>query len=69
MSIYALSPKMTKFELEKVAKINLRITAKCHAHLLTVTKHHVSKDPTKTVGGVAFTKYPVSKCFKPQNML
>ena len=25
------------------------------------------KDPTKTVGGVAFTKYPVSKCLKPKN--
>ena len=23
-------------------------------------------DPAKTVGGVAFTRYPASKCFKPK---
>ena len=45
----------------KVIKINLRITAKCHAHLHTLTKTHAKfqKDPAKTVGGVAFTRYPV----------
>ena len=36
--IYALNPKLTKSELRKVAKINLRITAKRHAHLQTLTK-------------------------------
>ena len=27
------------------------------------------KDPGKTVGGAAFTRYPVSKCIKPKNKL
>ena len=26
----------------------------------------LKKDPDKTVGGVAFTRYPVSKCIKPK---
>ena len=47
----ALSPKMTKSELrKKMTKINLRITAKRHAHLQTLTKTPVKfqKDPGKT---------------------
>ena len=58
---------MTKSELrKKVVKINLRITAKRHAHLQTLTKTPAKfhKSPAKTVGVVAFTRYPVSKCFK-----
>ena len=61
---------MTKFELlKKVTKINLRITTKCHSHLQTLTKTPAmfKKDPVKTVGGFAFTRYPASKCFKPKN--
>ena len=42
-----------------MAKINLRITAKRHAHRQTLTKPPAKfqKDPVKTVGGVAFTKF------------
>ena len=43
---------------EKVTKINLRITAKRHAHLQTLTKTSAKfqKDLTKIVGGVVFTR-------------
>ena len=45
-------------DCEKRTKINLRITAECHAHLQTLTKTFAKfqKDLGKTVG------YPVSKC-------
>ena len=41
-----------------MTKINLRITAKPHAHSQTLTKTHAKfqKDPAKSVGGVAFTR-------------
>ena len=54
---------MTQFELKIVTKINLRITAKCNAHLqiLTKTPAKFKKDPLKTAG-VAFTRYQVSIC-------
>ena len=40
-----------------------------HAHLQTLTKTPAKFriDPGKIVGGVAFTRYPVSKCSKPKN--
>ena len=59
---------MIKFNLrKKVTKLNLRITANCHEHIQILTKTPAKfkkKDSTnsKLVGGVAFTKYPVSKC-------
>ena len=34
-----LSPGMTKYQLQKVAKIYQRITAKFHAHLQALTKN------------------------------
>ena len=45
------------------------ITAKRSADLQTLTKMlaKFQKDPAKTVGVVAFTRYPVNACFKPQN--
>ena len=44
--------------------MNLRITAKRHAHFQSLTKTlaKFQKDPPKTQGGVAFTRYPVSIC-------
>ena len=50
-----------------MTNINLSITAKRHAHLqiLTKTSAKFQKDPAKTIRGVAFTRYPVSKYFKP----
>ena len=41
-----------------MTKINPRITAKCHAHLQTLTKTPVKfkKDPDNIVGGVAFIR-------------
>ena len=51
---------MTKFELrKKVNKNNLRITAKRHAHLqtLTETPTKFQNNSAKTVGGVAFTRF------------
>ena len=61
-----VEPKMTKFKQRKSDKINLRVTAKLHAHLETLTKTSVEfqKDPNKIVGGVAFTRYPVPLCFQ-----
>ena len=52
--------------VKKVTKINLRITAKGHAHLQTLTNTHAKfqKDPGQTVGGVTFIRYPG---FKPKN--
>ena len=46
----------------------MRITAKCHAHLQTLTKTPAKfqKDWAKNVE-VAFKRYPVSKCIKPKN--
>ena len=40
-------------------KINSRFTAKRHAHLQTLinTSAKFQKDPAKTVGGVAFTRF------------
>ena len=45
-------------------QINLRITAKCHAHLQTLTKTPAKfqKDLAKIVE-VVFTRYPVSIYF------
>ena len=60
--LYALvevEPKITKFKLRKQSdKNNLRITAKPHAHLQTLTKTPAKfqKDPTKIVGGDALTR-------------
>ena len=50
--------KKTKFKLRKSYKNYLRIKAKCHAHLQTVTKAPVKfdKNPNKIVGKVAFTR-------------
>ena len=50
------------FKLQKKeTKINLRITAKHHAHLQTLTKTPAKfqKDLAKTVRRVSFTNYPV----------
>ena len=33
---------------------------------LIKTPAKFQKDPAKTVGGVAFTRYPVSKCLSPK---
>ena len=43
----------------------MRITAKSHAHIQTLTKTPAKfqKDPAKIVGGVAFTRYPMTLCF------
>ena len=65
----ALSPKMTKSEMQKKwTKLILRISAKLYAQFqaLTKTPAKYKKDRGKTVGGVAFTRYQVFKCFKPQ---
>ena len=55
--------------MKNVTKFNLRITTKRHEHLQTLQKTPAKfqKDPAKTVGGVAFSRYPVSKCFRPKN--
>ena len=52
---------MTKFNCEKVKKIDLRVISKCHVHLQSLTKTPVTfiKDWDKIVGGVALTKYPL----------
>ena len=57
--------KMTEFKLLKSDIINLRITAKHHLHLQTLTKTPAKfqKDPAKTVGVDALTGHPVSICF------
>ena len=41
------------------------MTAKCHAHLQTLTKTSAKfqKDWTKIVGGAVVTRNPVSICF------
>ena len=56
---------MTKFKLQKVIKKYLKIKAKHHAHLQTLTKPPAKfqKDLAKIVGEVAFTRYPVSIYF------
>ena len=45
--------------MKKVTKVILRITAKRHAHLQTLTKTPAKliKDPAKTVKGVAFRRF------------
>ena len=52
---------MPKIKLRKKGtKLNLKITAKRHhANLPTLTKIYAKfqKDPAKTVGGVAFTRF------------
>ena len=50
---------------QKVIKIDLIITAKRHAHFPTLIKTPAKfqKHPVKIVGGVAFSRYPVSICF------
>ena len=59
--LYALVDVEPKIDLvqtaEKVIKYILRITAKCHVHLQTLTKTPVKfkKDLDKIEGGVAFT--------------
>ena len=71
--LYALvevEPKLIKFKRAKnVTKLNLRLTAKYHAHLqaLTKTPAKFQKDLVKTIGTVAFTRNPKPKCFKPKN--
>ena len=67
--LYALIETDLVKTVKNVTKFNLRITAKFHAHLQTLTKTPVKfqKDPAKTVGEIAFTTYPVSNCLKPQN--
>ena len=54
---------------KKVTNINLRITPKPQAHhqTLTNTPAKLQKDLSKIVGGVAFTRYLVSVCCKPNN--
>ena len=37
-TLVEVEPKMTKFKLQKSDKINLRITAKPHAHIQILTK-------------------------------
>ena len=57
---------MTKVQtVKKVAKINLRVISKCHAHLQSLTKTPVKfqKDWDKIVGGVALTRYLMSISF------
>ena len=58
-----LSKNMTKFKTAKnVTSFNLRITAKPHAHVQTLTNipaKFIKKHPGKIVGGVAFTRDPV----------
>ena len=46
--------------MKKVAKINLRITAKTHAHRQTLSKTHekIQKDPAKILV-VAFTRVDI----------
>ena len=66
--LYALV-ETNKVQIAKnVTKFNLKITAKCHANLQTLTKTRgkFQNDPVKIVG-VCFTRYPVSICFKPKN--
>ena len=47
--------------MEKVAKLNLRITANPHAnlHALTKTPAEFQKDPAKIVGGAAVTRVDI----------
>ena len=47
---------------KKSEKINLRIISKPHAHLQTMPKifGKFQKDRHKTIGGVAYTRYPLS---------
>ena len=53
------------FKLQKNDKNNVRITAKLHEHLHTLTKTPAKfqKDLNKIVGEVVFTRYLVSACF------
>ena len=55
-----LSQKNDLVKLRKKTKTILRFTAKRHAHLQTLTKTPAmfQKDSSKTVGRVAFTRYP-----------
>ena len=48
--------------------MNLRIAVKLHVLLQTLTKAlaKFQKDPGKTVGKVAFTRYPVSYALSPK---
>ena len=63
--------KMAKFNLRKSAKNNLRIIiiSKPHAYLQTMYKTPVKfqKNRYKTVGGVAHTRYPLSFHFDSKN--
>ena len=51
--------------VKKVTKINLTVISKYHAHLQSLTKTPVKfqKDWDKIVGGVALTRYLMSKSF------
>ena len=56
---------------KNVTKMNLRITAKCHAHLQTLTKTpgKFQKDLANTIGGVAFTRFcDTDGCMGKNNM-
>ena len=55
--------------MEKVIKKNLRTISKPHAYLQTMTKTSVKfrKNPHKTVGGVAHTRYLLSIHFDSKN--
>ena len=58
---YALCSKVTKFILVKKLLKYLMITASRLAHIQNLTEHLQSlKNATKTAGGVALTRYPVS---------
>ena len=62
--------KMAKFKLrKKVTKINLRIIFKPHAYLqsMVTTSVKFQENRNKTVGGVAHTRYPLSRIKKGNN--
>ena len=61
--IVKMPEKRLRSNCEKESKFNLRIIFKPHAYFLSIMKTSVKfqKNRIKTVGGVAHTKYPLSK--------
>ena len=52
---------------EKVSKINLRIISKAHAYLQSIICKVSKESESKTEGGVAHTRHPLSIHFHCQN--
>ena len=62
VGLHALLETDLSSNCKNVTKFNLRITAKCHVHLQTLTKTPAKfqKDPGKIIGGVALCLNAIS---------